>query len=108
MLNVPPGDPLWPRRVFSVWFPYDGTWNTVWDPFGINVLDPPCQYGNGPLDQPFSGFNKDTYPDFRSDMGIFRDDTYGGGATDGAPHGNASTTGRSWATSVRQAGQSAR
>jgi hypothetical protein len=67
-----PGCFQYSRRTFSLFFPADGTWNTLWDPFGTGPLDAPCPYGIGGSDQPFTGFNRDPFPDMRSDMGVYR------------------------------------
>ncbi|MCC6217596.1 MAG: VCBS repeat-containing protein [Polyangiaceae bacterium] len=63
------------RKTFSLYWPHDGTWNTVWDPFGAGTVES-CQYGTLASDQPFAGFDRDG--DLRADWGIFRDSAAGG------------------------------
>ena len=63
-----------PRRVFSLFHPYNGAgstarWVTMWDPIGSGTKDT-CTYGNGGLDIPVPGvrLNSDLY----SDMVVYR------------------------------------
>jgi len=63
------------RKTFSVFWPHDGTWNTVWDPFGAGTIES-CVYGMNAADQPFTGFDRNG--DLQSDWGIFRDYAAGG------------------------------
>jgi hypothetical protein len=67
-----------PRRVFSLWFPADGTWNTLWDT--LNDAWPPsyesCQWGIGRLDVPITGLDRNG--DGWSDMAVFRSNQYAG------------------------------
>lgn len=78
-VNIAPG--VWvpaKRRRFSLFWPQDGSWNTVWEPFGAATLES-CIYGMDRADQPFTGFDRDG--DFRADWGIFRDSAAGGSST---------------------------
>ncbi|MCL2825046.1 MAG: hypothetical protein FWD57_13740, partial [Polyangiaceae bacterium] len=73
----PPGNPLCffqPRRVFSLYFPQDGSWNTMWDPMSSSPTIDSCIFGNVAGDIPIPGLRYDS--DFYSDMAVFRGDSY--------------------------------
>jgi hypothetical protein len=63
----------YPRRAFSLWFPYDGTWNTLWDPLNGGSLHV-CAWGIGNLDRPIE--NVDYNNDLWTDMAVHRAETY--------------------------------
>ncbi|MCC6217233.1 MAG: hypothetical protein IT376_20410 [Polyangiaceae bacterium] len=75
-VNIAPG--VWipdKRRTFSLFWPHDASWNTLWDPFGAGAVES-CVFGDGRVDQPFTGFDRDG--DFNADLGRFRDTAAGG------------------------------
>jgi len=72
----PPGGQLCisqPRRVFSLYFPEDRSWNTMWDPIAGSTIDS-CVFGIGAVDVPIPGLriNSDLY----SDMAVFPTDSH--------------------------------
>ncbi len=58
-----------PRRVFSLFYPHDGTWNTLWTPLS-NGNYTPCPMGWGSRDIPIAGIDRDG--DGKSDMVVLR------------------------------------
>lgn len=80
-----------PRRSFSIWFPPDGTWTTLWNPVSSSTPDPSCQWGWGLVDVPLPGVdrNGDGYtdlavfraPDYSANAGVFMKASTVGGCT---------------------------
>jgi hypothetical protein len=61
------------RRAFSLWFPADGTWNTMWDPLNGSTPEV-CQWGIGELDVPITYIDRDN--DGYTDRAVFRSSVY--------------------------------
>ncbi|MEZ4225124.1 MAG: hypothetical protein R3B13_29500 [Polyangiaceae bacterium] len=57
------------RRTLSLWYPYDGTWNTLWSPLTSSAYST-CQWGIGSKDIPIVGIDRDN--DRRSDLVVLR------------------------------------
>lgn len=70
-----PGCTDYPRSVFSLWDPYDGTWTTMWDPIASSDKNS-CAWGWGAMDMPITGVDRniDGYTDFV----VYRGSTYDG------------------------------
>ncbi|MCK6534945.1 MAG: zinc-dependent metalloprotease [Polyangiaceae bacterium] len=62
------------RRSFSLWFPPDGTWTTLWDPINSSTPSPSCQWGWGAMDVPLPGIDRNG--DGLSEMAVFRAPDY--------------------------------
>ena len=58
-----------PRQVFSVYYPYDGSWATIWDPINGGQLTR-TGVGTGELDIPIPGLDWDG--DGNSDLVVLR------------------------------------
>ena len=86
----------YPRRVFSLWFPHDGTWTTMWDPINSTTTDT-CAWGLGGVDAPVPGIDRNN--DVYSDMVTYRGQTWSGpgwfyfkNATPSSPNGCTGST----------------
>ena len=58
------------RRAFSLYFPANGSWNTMWDPTAASPTIQSCALGNGAYDIPVPGL--DANSDGYSDMFVLR------------------------------------
>jgi hypothetical protein len=71
------GSPPWMtqrrRRSLALFFPDDGTWNVNWSPISSDTVLS-CQWGAGAVDQPIAGLDRND--DMRSDMAVFRAQSY--------------------------------
>jgi hypothetical protein len=86
----------YPRRVFSLWFPHDGTWTTMWDPINSTATDT-CAWGLGGVDAPVPGIDRND--DVYTDMVTYRGQTwsdpgwfYFKNATPSSPNGCTGST----------------
>jgi len=62
-------DSFVPRRVFSLYLPQDGSWNTMWDPINSDRVQT-CYTDNGETDIPMPGLDENG--DYVSDMAFLR------------------------------------
>jgi hypothetical protein len=65
----------YPRRVFSLFFPQEGSWNTMWDPINSSTIDS-CVFGTDPASIPVPGVRYDA--DLFSDMFYYHGAGYSG------------------------------
>jgi len=96
----------YPRRVFSLWDPHDGSWITMWDPLNSSAKDT-CQWGLGSLDMPITGIDRSG--DGYTDMVVYRGQTWDGpgyfyfkNATPGSCTGATQTVYYQYGSRVRQ------